>query len=85
MDYLVVWTDDAEDDLIRIGVAAEDRTSIVAALRVMDRALVKDPNLRGESRQGNVRIDFHHPLGVEFEVIEETRTVYVLAVWSIAH
>jgi len=85
MDYIVVWTDDAEDDLIRIAQGTEQRGAIVAALRKIDQMLASNPETNGESRQGNVRIDFYHPLGVEFEVVQQTRTVYVLAVWSIAH
>ena len=33
--------------------------------------------------RGWVRIAFHSPLGIEFEIIEDDKKVLVLSVWSI--
>jgi hypothetical protein len=56
---------------------------VTAASREIDRILHRDPSTRGESRDQNVRILFITPLGVDFEVVEADRIVYVLAVWRI--
>jgi hypothetical protein len=41
------------------------------------------PNKFGESRYDTVRIGFVSPLGVQFEVMQDVRTVVVYDVWRI--
>ena len=49
----------------------------------IDGHLLGQPNEFGESRYDTVRIGFVHPLGVQFEVLEDVRTVIVYDVWRI--
>jgi hypothetical protein len=84
MKYTVLWTGVAEDRLAGLWIDAPDRTLIALAADTIDRLLSEDPHQQGESREGNTRITFCYPLAVEFEVVEEDRTVFVLAVWSYA-
>jgi hypothetical protein len=78
-----LWTPAAEQELAAIWMEAADRDTITSAANTIDDLLKADPQLRGESRQGDVRILFALPLGVDFEVSEPDRTVYVLSVWSV--
>jgi hypothetical protein len=48
----------------------------------IDAELRDDPETKGESRRVGVRVLISRPLAVEFEVISEDRTVYVLAAWT---
>jgi len=82
MRYTVLWTHTAEQDLAAIWMDARDRNSVTSAASSLDALLREQADTQGESRYGNVRIMFAPPLGVEFEVLEEDRTVYVLAVWA---
>jgi plasmid stabilization system protein ParE len=81
MKYTVVWTPFAERRLTVIWLAAEDRNAVTAAADFLDTALSSDAHLRGESRSENVRVLFAPPLGIDFEVSESDRVVYVLTVW----
>lgn len=81
MKYTVLWTNGAERDLAAIWFAAEDRDAITRASHELDKRLENDPPMHGESRYGRVRIQFAPPLGMEFEVIEESRTAFVVSVW----
>ena len=82
MRYTVLWTPDAEQDLAEIWMEASDRRGITAAANTIDASLTERPELLGESRDRNVRIAFTWPLAVEFEVLSEDCTVYVLSIWS---
>jgi len=83
MRFTVPWTPSAEQDLAAIWMEATGRNIIASAANTIDGLLKTDPHLRGESREGDVRILFALPLGVDFEVSELDRTVYVLSVWSV--
>jgi hypothetical protein len=54
------------------------------AANLIDRTLTEDPDKHGESRDGNIRVVFAAPLGVEFEISRDDRMVYVVSVWSYA-
>jgi plasmid stabilization system protein ParE len=82
MKFSVVWTPTAQDDLARIWLQASDRSAVSSAAQTIDQALERDPQEQGESRRESVRVLMVTPLGVDFEVIEEDRRVYVLTVWS---
>jgi plasmid stabilization system protein ParE len=82
MIFTVLWTPDAEQELAAVWLSAEDRNAVTSAAHGIDALLRVDPQTRGESRQHEVRVLFAPPLGVDFEVVEGDRTVYVLAVWS---
>ena len=83
MKYTVLWAPTAEQDLAAIWMEAEDRGTVASAANTIDALLAADAHLRGESRSGSLRIMFVPPLGVDFEVLQEDRTVFVVAVWSI--
>lgn len=82
MRYRVAWTASAQEHLARIWLASEKRPSITSAAAGIDAELREDPETKGESRRPGVRVLISRPLGVEYEVIADDRTVYVLAVWT---
>lgn len=81
MKYTVLWTPAAEQELAAIWMDAPDRAAVTSAASSIDALLAENADRQGESRHGNLRIIFAPPLGVEFDVLEEDRIVYVLAVW----
>jgi hypothetical protein len=82
MTYTVLWTRTAEDELAALWLNAPDRRAVTEAAKAADEALHDDASMKGESRVGQVRILFIPPLGTEFKVVEDDRTVYVLTVWA---
>lgn len=83
MKYQVIWTPTAEQDLADVWLRANDRASVTSAAESVDGLLKDDAATRGESRFGDLRVMFASPLGVSFEVDEQDRVAYVLAVWPI--
>ena len=81
MKFTVLWVPSAERQLAQLWLDAEDRSSVRDAADRLDAALGERADSLGESRSPNVRIAFAPPLAIEFEVLEQDRTVYVLAVW----
>jgi hypothetical protein len=84
MTYNVVWTHPAEQELAALWMGAPDRNAVTSASREIDRLLTTDPDQRGEVCFDTVRTLNVPPLGVDFEVIEADRIVYVLTVWDLA-
>ena len=82
MKYTVMWARSAEDHLAELWSNAEDRESIRRASDELDALLAKHPHMLGESRSANTRIAFVPPVGLEYEISDEDRTVLVLAVWT---
>lgn len=82
MKYRVAWTASAQEHLASIWLASRERSPVTSAAARIDDDLREDPHTKGESRSGSVRILINRPLGVQYEVIEEDRTVYVLSVWT---
>ena len=62
-------------------MAASDHNAVTSAANVMDQLLAKDPETQGEARFDTVRSLLIVPLGVDFEIIELDRIVYVLSAW----
>ncbi len=83
MKYTVLWTPTAEQDLAAVWLNAVDRDAVNSAANTIDAMLHRDPDTRGESRAGTVRILFVPPLGVDFDVQADDRIVYVLSAWHI--
>jgi hypothetical protein len=81
MRHTVIWTPTAEDDLAALWIAATDRQAVTVAADTIDALLRTDPTTRGESRFDTVRMLRVPPLGVDFEVVDDDRIVYVLSVW----
>lgn len=82
MRYNVHWTPDAEHDLARLWLEADDRDEISRVTNQIDAALREDAHLQGESREDISRILFYLPFAVEFAVLQPTRTVFVTGLWK---
>ncbi len=82
MRYTVVWKPGGEEELASIWLAAKDRDAVTQAAAAIDSLLREDAPSKGESRFGNKRILLMPPLGIDFGVVEEDRTVYILTVWT---
>lgn len=83
MNHRVFWSPHAEQRLELILKGAADTAVLVAAARSLDRQLVADPVSFGESRFDTVRVGFELPLGVQFEILNDVRTVIVYDVWRV--
>lgn len=81
MRYTVIWTNTAEQDLAALWMAALDRNAVTSAANVVDQLLAEDPDTRGHARFDTVRSLVLAPLGVDFEILELDRIVYVLSAW----
>jgi hypothetical protein len=82
MTYTVLWIPPAEQNLATVWMDADDRDAVTSAAHTIDRLLARDPESVGEVRFDTVRTLSIAPLGVDYEVIEADRIVYVLAVWD---
>ena len=82
MTYTVLWKSDAEDQLARLWMDAENRNAVRRAADKIDQLLGDDPLKQGESRSAGVRVMFVDPLAVFYQVQEQDRTVWVARVWS---
>ena len=77
----VIWISQAIQELADIWVAAEDRSEITNAVRVIDIVLANDPHGAGESREDHRRVLLESPLGVSFRTDPDGRNVWVQAAW----
>ena len=77
-----MWKPSAEQDLASAWLAATDRQAMTMAANYIDRLLADDPESLGDVRFDTVRTLVEFPLGVEFEVVEQDRIVWVLAAWD---
>jgi hypothetical protein len=83
MQHRVLWAPDAEDKLEQFLKNASDPKFLAAAAREIDQYLISSPHEFGESRYDAMRVGFVFPLGVQFEVMDDVRTVIVHDVWRI--
>jgi hypothetical protein len=81
--YRVLWAPSAEEMLEQLLQASSDPQLLATAARELDRRLINDPNGFGESRYELIRIGFVFPLGIQFEVMDDVRTVIVHDAWRI--
>jgi hypothetical protein len=81
MNFTVIWSEAAIQDLARIWLNATDRNAINDASNEIDQLLGHDPQHVGESRPGGQRVAFADPLGFRFEVVVDDLRVTVGAVW----
>jgi hypothetical protein len=81
---MVRWTPTAEQELADIWLKTSDRMAVTLASNTIDRLLAQDPERRGIPRFDTVRTFAIHPIVVDFEVIDQDLTVYVLSVWDIS-
>jgi plasmid stabilization system protein ParE len=81
MKFTVLWTPTAERDLAELWEQSADREAVRSAADTLDSLLREDAHLRGESRYDSLRILLAAPLGIDIDVDQENRTVWVLRVW----
>jgi hypothetical protein len=82
MRCTVLWVPSAEQELALAWMKSTDRQAVTNAAFAIDQFLAQDPETRGEARFDTVRTLSVPPLGVDFEVMEEDRLVYVLTCWD---
>ena len=80
-DLSCFWTPDAEHRLEKILENDPNAHDLAMLAREIDRVLVNAPYELGESRYESVRVGFLLPLAVEYEVLDDVRTVIVFDVW----
>jgi hypothetical protein len=84
MNFTVHWTEAAVQMLAAIWLAAADRNAITIANDEIDETLREDADTVGRLSFDTVREYERPPVGVQFEVVETDRIVYVLSCWLIA-
>lgn len=82
MNYAIWWSDLAENALIEIWLLSPDRNAVTRANDEIERILAAAPHTTGVPVFDTVREYTHPPLGVEFEVIDADRRVFILTVWD---
>ena len=83
MTFRVFWSPHAEERLEQLILGTPEPARLAAAAKEIDQHLSADPKAFGESRYDTVRVGFVRPLGVQYEVIDDVRTVIVYDVWRI--
>lgn len=84
MNYTVIWEPPAEDDLSAAWLAAADQRAVTDAAHRLDMALERHPLAIGLPRNSSVnRTAVDLPLGIDYEVIEDDKTVRVIRAWLI--
>lgn len=83
MNYSVIWSPDAEEELTDIWLNAADRKAVHLASESLNRRLMRDADQAGESRGAGRRIIFAAPLGAFFQANFRLKTATVLHVWVI--
>lgn len=79
MIYRILWAPEVEEafDNMLAKADLDERTVLAKASRVINQQLVNDPKHFGESRYEDVRVGFEPPLLVQFQIMEDVRTVIV--------
>lgn len=76
--YTVTWTKTAQDELVRLWLSRSDlRDRISSAANAIDRQLARDPQLRGNAIDKELRNLICRPLIVMFSVSPQDRIVKV--------
>lgn len=81
MTYRVIWTPDAENDVLQLLNYPPNVAAVVAAVQQLDFELENAANQVGESREGPNRIVLYLPVGARFTVDDASHTAVVNAVW----
>ena len=83
--FRVEWLQSALDELAAVWVPAGSalRQAITTAAHEAELQLQRNPEEEGESRPRGDRVHFALPLGINYEVEVESRTVVILHVWCI--
>jgi hypothetical protein len=80
MTYTVVWSENAENELLQIWIDSPDRESITRAANEIDPTLRFDPIVRGETYNPSTRVLKIWPLLVLYRVFEQDRLVKVISI-----
>ncbi len=80
MNYTVIWRRRAQGQLAALWIRSANKDAVAGYADQIDRILARNPNDQGESRLGSVRVWFHRPLAVQFQVDEAAKLVTVMAV-----
>jgi len=78
VNYTVLCSGPAEEQLAAAFLASGDRRAVTAATRAIDEILRAAPLAFGESREGELRVGFEPPLAVWFTVTESDSTVVIV-------
>jgi hypothetical protein len=83
MSFIIYRTQSAMSPLEKTWEEGDDsqRGAVLLALHRIDQELLSEPQTKGESRPGNVRILFEAPLAVFFKVDEVNQVVHILRTW----
>lgn len=84
MNFTVIWTPEAEQQLAAVWLAAADQSAVSRAAHAIERDLARNPDALGDSLFDTVRAVIRHPIGVEYEVIGEFAEVYIMTVWDVS-
>lgn len=83
MNYTAEWVTAALNMLAAASLAG-DPNAVADASHRIEQVLRRRPLYVGESRSSSVnRTYFDHPLGVDYEVIEDDKRVRILRVWLV--
>jgi hypothetical protein len=82
MTYAVLWTPTAHRDLAQLWLDAADREAVRSAADTLDAILRRGAHLQGESRYDSLLVVLAAPLGVDIDVDQANRIVWVLRVWK---
>lgn len=80
MNYQVDWVPSAENELVKIWLAARDRQYLREAIDAFEQQCAINPLTLGESRHGMFRIVFVDPLTIWIKVHSASKTVSVCAI-----
>ncbi|MDB5312566.1 MAG: hypothetical protein JWO38_6768 [Gemmataceae bacterium] len=77
MNFSVIWTKAAKDQLAEIWIHHHDQKGVTAAAHRIDLLLGRDPANQGEDRPNNRRIMFESPLVVVYRIDTANNRVIV--------
>jgi hypothetical protein len=85
MNYTVVWTPSAEQELAAAWLKSSNRNAVTVSAHAIERDLRRTPLTVGESRESSIsRVAVSSPLSITFDVIVDDKTVFVRAVHLVA-
>ncbi len=86
MNYRVLYVPEAEQSLEQI-IKSENRSKFLLGdtVRSINKQLVANPFNFGESREAGFYIGFDRPLAINYQILEDVRTVVVIEIWRIDH
>jgi hypothetical protein len=84
MNFAIDWTADALNELAAVWNVAADQAAVTQASHRLELALARHPFAIGVDRDSSVnRTAVDLPLGIDYEIIEDDKTVRIIRVWSV--